>query len=89
MHQLSSASPHTELLQEALHAAGLSCDQFDEIEGKARAAARMAAAAEERVARLEEEVAMLRLELASRPTQVLLNWGLCRSAESSCTETMA
>lgn len=56
--------------QEALHAAGLPCDQFEEIEGQARAAARQAAAAEERAAAAEEEVAVLRAELADRPTQV-------------------
>lgn len=58
--------------QEALHAAGLPCDQFEEIEGQARVAARQAAAAEERAAAAEEEVAALRAELADRPTQVCL-----------------
>lgn len=56
--------------QEALHAAGLPCGQFEEIEGQARAAARQAAAAEERAVAAEEEVAALRAELADRPTQV-------------------
>jgi hypothetical protein len=55
--------------QEALHAAGLHCDHFDEIEGQARAAARQTAAAEERASQLAEEAVSLRLELAARPTQ--------------------
>lgn len=71
-HSLPSAmltSPSPALLQEALHAAGLPCDQFEELEGQARVAARQAAAAEERAAQLAEEAEMLRLELAARPTQ--------------------
>ncbi|KAL4422033.1 hypothetical protein ABPG77_004849 [Micractinium sp. CCAP 211/92] len=55
--------------QEAMHAAGLPCEQFDEIEGQARVAARQAAAAEERAAQLTEEASLLRLELSSRPSQ--------------------
>lgn len=52
-----------------MHAAGLPCEQFDEIEGQARLAARQAAAADERAVHLTEEASLLRLELAARPTQ--------------------
>ena len=58
------------VVQEALHAAGLPCDQHEQIEGQARSAARQAAAAEERAAAAEEEAVALRAELAGRPTQV-------------------
>ncbi|PRW56849.1 basal body [Chlorella sorokiniana] len=67
-----SARAELSRAQEALHAAGLPCDQFEEIEGQAREAARQAAAAEERAAAAEEEVAALRAELADRPTQAQL-----------------
>lgn len=56
-------------MQEALHAAGLPCEMFEEVEGQARAAARQAAVAEERAAQLAEEASALRQELAARPTQ--------------------
>lgn len=59
--------------QEALHEAGLPCEQFDEIEGQARTAARQTAAAEQRAAQLAEEAAALRLELGARPTQAQLD----------------
>lgn len=55
--------------QEALHAAGLPCERFEEIEGQARSAARAVAAAEERARAAAEAVAMLQLEVAARPTQ--------------------
>lgn len=56
--------------QEVLHAAGLPCEQFEELEGQARVAARRAAVAEERATAAEEEVVALHAELAERPTQV-------------------
>lgn len=63
-----AAQAQLERAREALHAAGLPCDQHEEIEGQARAAARQAAAAQAHAAQLQEEAAQLRAELAERPT---------------------
>ncbi|PSC71462.1 hypothetical protein C2E20_5039 [Micractinium conductrix] len=65
----AAARAQLEIAQEALHAAGLPCERFEEIEGQARSAARAVAAAEERARAAAEAVAMLQLEVAARPTQ--------------------
>jgi hypothetical protein len=90
-----AAEAQLQRAQEALHAAGLPCEHFDELEGQARAAMREAAVAAERAAQLEQEATVLRSELAERPTQAssapapccTASWavrGIALASDSAC-----